>query len=232
MKSFLILLFICSVSFAQGNRTVGQGAVAVIPIYVGNNGSIFGNTSNTIIVFGTNLSITTSVGSNNIPTSAGSISIGNNISNGIPFQISIGQNGNTLNILSNGNTTINGSLSITNNLTVNKTIVADTANFGAGLLDIGSTSPKTIFLGLGGNLTNIVNDDDVITLSLANGYIRSAKLSVNSGTNFVQWTSGQGTPEGNIVAPVGSIYTRSDGSYLTTLYIKTNGNSSTGWGAK
>lgn len=46
------------------------------------------------------------------------------------------------------------------------------------------------------------------------------------------WTSGVGTPEGTVVAPIGSLYTRLDGGTGTTLYIKESGTGNTGWVAK
>lgn len=48
----------------------------------------------------------------------------------------------------------------------------------------------------------------------------------------VIWTSGTGTPEGAVTAPVGSLYTRDDGGAGTTLYVKESGTSNTGWVAK
>lgn len=44
--------------------------------------------------------------------------------------------------------------------------------------------------------------------------------------------SGVGSPETVVVAPVGSLYLRSDGGTSTTLYIKQSGSSNTGWVAK
>jgi hypothetical protein len=43
---------------------------------------------------------------------------------------------------------------------------------------------------------------------------------------------GSGDPEGSYVAPVGSLYLRTDGSTNTTLYIKESGTGNTGWVAK
>lgn len=43
---------------------------------------------------------------------------------------------------------------------------------------------------------------------------------------------GTGTPEGAVTAPVGALYTRSDGGVSTTLYVKTSGTGNTGWTAK
>jgi hypothetical protein len=43
---------------------------------------------------------------------------------------------------------------------------------------------------------------------------------------------GNGTPEGVVTAPVGALFTRSDGGAGTTLYIKESGTGNTGWVAK
>jgi hypothetical protein len=51
-------------------------------------------------------------------------------------------------------------------------------------------------------------------------------------TTSVFWTSGSGSPESVVTAPVGSIYTRTDGGAGTTLYVKESGTGSTGWVAK
>jgi hypothetical protein len=44
--------------------------------------------------------------------------------------------------------------------------------------------------------------------------------------------SGSGTPEGAVVAPVGSLFQRTDGGASTTLYVKESGTGNTGWVAK
>lgn len=47
------------------------------------------------------------------------------------------------------------------------------------------------------------------------------------------WTSGTGTPQGVVAAPVGSMFTRTDGGASTTLYVKETGAATnTGWVAK
>ena len=51
-------------------------------------------------------------------------------------------------------------------------------------------------------------------------------------TTTVFWTSGSGSPESVVTAPVGSLYTRTDGGASTTLYVKETGTGSTGWVAK
>lgn len=39
-------------------------------------------------------------------------------------------------------------------------------------------------------------------------------------------------PEGNIVAPVGRLYIRTEGGAGTTLYVKESGTGADGWAAK
>jgi len=48
----------------------------------------------------------------------------------------------------------------------------------------------------------------------------------------VNWGSGSGSPESVRTAPVGSLYTRTDGGASTTLYVKESGSGNTGWVAK
>jgi hypothetical protein len=52
-----------------------------------------------------------------------------------------------------------------------------------------------------------------------------------SGT-AATFTSGTGSPESVKTAPVGSLYTRTDGGASTTLYVKESGAGNTGWIAK
>lgn len=49
--------------------------------------------------------------------------------------------------------------------------------------------------------------------------------------DFVVMT-GTGTPEGVIAAPVGALYSRTDGGAGTTLYVKESGAGNTGWVGK
>lgn len=52
------------------------------------------------------------------------------------------------------------------------------------------------------------------------------------GIGGIIWTTGQGSPEGVLSAPVGSMFTRTDGAAGTTLYVKETGTEATGWVAK
>lgn len=62
------------------------------------------------------------------------------------------------------------------------------------------------------------------------GTARTAKYYLVANGPFI--TSGSGDPEGVVSAPVGSLFTRTDGGVLTTLYVKQSGAGNTGWAAK
>lgn len=51
-------------------------------------------------------------------------------------------------------------------------------------------------------------------------------------TGLEEVLTGTGTPEGNVTAPVGTLYLRKDGGASTTLYVKESGTSSSGWVGK
>lgn len=48
----------------------------------------------------------------------------------------------------------------------------------------------------------------------------------------VRWRAGAGSPEGAIAAPIGSLYSQTDGGALTSLWVKESGSGNTGWAAK
>lgn len=52
------------------------------------------------------------------------------------------------------------------------------------------------------------------------------------GEKKIIWKSGYGSPEGKISAPIGSLYSRTDGGANSTLYVKENDNGAYGWIAK
>lgn len=45
-------------------------------------------------------------------------------------------------------------------------------------------------------------------------------------------SSGTGTPEAVVTAPVGSVYLRDNGGAVTSIYVKESGTGNTGWVAK
>jgi hypothetical protein len=77
-----------------------------------------------------------------------------------------------------------------------------------------------------------------LQLQTGNVVVPSGSISItNSGKGIqlpggITWTSGSGSPEGVVTAPVGSLYSRSDGGAGTSLYVKQSGSENTGWVGK
>ncbi|MBX3563403.1 MAG: hypothetical protein KF730_02385 [Sphingomonas sp.] len=72
--------------------------------------------------------------------------------------------------------------------------------------------------------------DNTMTLGTsAKRFSQTYSAEVRPGVGSVIWTSGSGTPEGAVIAPIGSLFTRSDGGTGTTLYVKESGTGNTGW---
>jgi hypothetical protein len=57
-------------------------------------------------------------------------------------------------------------------------------------------------------------------------------LDLLISSSGVKITTGTGSPEGVVTAPIGSLFLRLDGGATTTLYVKTSGTGNTGWTAK
>jgi hypothetical protein len=81
-------------------------------------------------------------------------------------------------------------------------------------------------------------NDEYLELSAASGTNSIKPVATGTGTaskvdyyvtSSVMLTSGTGTPEGAVTAPVGSLYLRTDGGSATTLYVKESGTGNTGW---
>lgn len=66
----------------------------------------------------------------------------------------------------------------------------------------------------------------------ANRWSEGYFSTLRPGDGTAKWTTGSGTPEGSLTAPVGSMYTDTSGGAGTTLYIKESGAGNTGWVAK
>ncbi|MBV7531756.1 hypothetical protein [Chitinophaga sp. sic0106] len=65
------------------------------------------------------------------------------------------------------------------------------------------------------------------------GTVEAAEVKTSSiSVGGLKWITGTGAPEGVVSAPVGSLYTRTDGGPGTTLYVKESGTDATGWVAK
>jgi hypothetical protein len=77
------------------------------------------------------------------------------------------------------------------------------------------------------------SDDNSIDFgSLGRRILNSFSVNFRPGVGTPIWTSAANSPEGVVTAPVGSLYTRTNGGAGTTLYIKESGTGNTGWVAK
>lgn len=79
----------------------------------------------------------------------------------------------------------------------------------------------------------LAGDNDVARLVASlYDFLRRVVVSVNA-LDDTSVLTGEGSPQGVVVAKVGRLYTRTDGGAGTTLYVKESGNNtSTGWVAK
>lgn len=68
-----------------------------------------------------------------------------------------------------------------------------------------------------------------VTTLTSTGTVTGSDITLQAGPT---WSTGTGTPEGSVTAPVGSIFSRTDGSAGTTLYVKESGTGNTGWNVK
>lgn len=109
-----------------------------------------------------------------------------------------------------------------------------------GLIGFGTGSAAaSAFIGTGGtNLLQVVSahlynsTDATWDLGLINKRWRQVYAQQVNLTGGITWSVGAGSPEALVTAPVGSLYSRSDGGAGTTLYVKQSGTGNTGWVAK
>lgn len=79
-----------------------------------------------------------------------------------------------------------------------------------------------LYRGLVSGYTAGGGDEGIGTINAENG--------IYSGG--IPWFSGSGSPESSVTAPIGALYSRTDGGASTTLYVKESGTGNTGWVAK
>ncbi len=79
---------------------------------------------------------------------------------------------------------------------------------------------------------NSANGGVILSVSEA-GSVGVTNIIVKSAASItVSISSGSGSPESVVTAPIGSLFLRTDGGASTTLYVKTTGSGNTGWTAK
>jgi len=106
--------------------------------------------------------------------------------------------------------------------------------------DAGSLAAPAVSVGvvdsgmfLNGTILSLVSDgsasgpgltiDQSDNVAIPNGSLAIGTPTISSGT---------GSPEGVVTAPIGSLFMRSDGGAITSLYVKESGTGNTGWVAK
>lgn len=219
-----------------------------------NAGYTFGTINNVSLRFitnGTQKAILDSVGNfgiGKIPTSLYKLDVGGDVSigNGTgDVNLNFNNDGyNGLHLISNSTTNLSnysGNFTLTST-SPSKTEMALTSfngyinvpNFIIG--GTGTTSASLGVIGTGTQLrTNYdaLNYTDFTTGLTGNLTIAPSggNLTVSGALSSTYIKFGSGTPEGSVTAPVGSYYSRTDGSTGTSFYIKQSGSGNTGWTA-
>lgn len=88
------------------------------------------------------------------------------------------------------------------------------------------TSGNGLLVGNSANGGVILSVSEAGSVGVTNIIVKSAASST------VSISSGSGSPESVVTAPIGSLFLRTDGGASTTLYVKTTGSGNTGWTAK
>lgn len=114
----------------------------------------------------------------------------------------------------------------------------DIVTGGTGTVDSGTRAFQAaafVFTGASVDFSGVQRpgtDNTVTDGQVGKRYSDNFSVRYRPGAGAVIWTSGTGSPETVVTAPVGSMYTRTDGGANTTLYIKETGAAATGWVAK
>jgi len=98
--------------------------------------------------------------------------------------------------------------------------------FGFGTV---SATAATLDVAIGRNAAGLLEVNSGTAGTLRDIVVRKYLVGSSSGPT---WSSGTGSPEGVVTAPIGSLYSRTDGGAATTLYVKESGAGNTGWVAK
>jgi len=139
------------------------------------------------------------------------------------------------------NLTLTSGLVGTNKVNFPDTLTASSSTAGAVTIGNGTAATN---VAIGGGKVNI--GDTTAGSSGAGALVLQGGISAgNTGSaasyfggavsvsgTAATFTSGTGSPESVKTAPVGSLYTRTDGGASTTLYVKESGAGNTGWIAK
>jgi hypothetical protein len=155
-------------------------------------------------------------------------------SNRVLFQTSTVNSNTLVGVIPNGTATqtnfiLFNSSDANNSSVFNFLINATEARINPGATGTGTALPLTLFSG-GAERVKVETSGDV-KVTTGNLVIGTAGKGLDFGSS-VLWRTGAGSPEGVVTAAVGSLYTRTDGGLLTTLYVKESGAGNTGWVGK
>jgi hypothetical protein len=139
-----------------------------------------------------------------------------------------------LNLLPNGTGTSSGFQAYNNSDPTNSAY--GTISASSSVVAVNSTTRGSgTFLPLTFNTSNVeqvrISTAGEVTVNTGNLVINTATRGITL-PGGITWTSGAGSPEGVVTAPVGSLYSRSNGGALTSLYVKESGSGNTGWVGK
>jgi hypothetical protein len=117
--------------------------------------------------------------------------------------------------------------SVTTNLKLLKHLVnesrADVETRNDANLDTVDAANK----GAAGSNTQVqFNDSGVLGGNVAFSFAKATGILTLGGLTIA---TGTGSPEAALIAPVGSLFLRSDGGSATCLYVKETGTGNTGW---
>jgi hypothetical protein len=119
---------------------------------------------------------------------------------------------------------------------------ADVTNYGARLSASGGQANHAlaivngdiidtngdVMIGDSFNVTGAVDFDSTLNVDGAATFNSTSGIT----NNGVKWIAGSNSPEGVVTAPVGSLYSRTNGGAGTSLYVKESGAGNTGWVGK
>ena len=131
---------------------------------------------------------------------------------------------------------VNGLLVAGSNVTLTYNDTSNTMTIAASGDVVGpASSANNNLVAFNGTTGKLIKDGGVAASSLAplasptfTGTVTAPALTFTAGPTL---STGSGSPESIVTAPIGSLYTRTDGTPHATLYVKTSGTGNTGWSA-
>lgn len=118
---------------------------------------------------------------------------------------------------------VHGGMSPTNSIEITNSTIQRTAVTGTIVMGAGTDAGNSIHFRTAGATQLQIDDLGIIVPSGNSVFFGSVTgPSISTGT---------GTPEGAVTAPISSMFMRSDGGGGTSLYVKESGTGNTGWAA-